>query len=142
MKIRIQDHSVRFRITLRELEKLETEGLIESRTEIFSKETRKCVGRFVYGIKKQEEINESTCELNPGSIWMILNRQDWEKLKDPQEEGVYLRQEVEKEDGSFHRFISFVEKDRPASKCDKPEMWIYDHQSNHALPIHDTLELE
>lgn len=135
MKIRIQDNSVRFRISMSELETLLANGLIESRTEMVSPQTKQCVGRFIYGIKRLPGVAESACEIEPGSIWLLLNDADCEKLSDPRKEGVYLRVETEIEPGVVHRFMSFVEKDRPATHCDKPELWIYNYQSNQTVPI-------
>ncbi|MEW6233794.1 MAG: hypothetical protein AB1656_00270 [Candidatus Omnitrophota bacterium] len=135
MKIRIQDHSVRFRISLQEAKILLREGRIESRTETFSKIAKQCSGRFAYGIKRLENELESRCEILPGSIWILLSQRDCQRLNDPTIEGIYLQEETELDKGTVHRFMAFVEKDRPSTKCDKPELWIYDHRSNATIPI-------
>lgn len=135
MKIRIQDHSVRFRITVREAETLWKVGWIESSAEMFSKETKQSCGKFIYGILKIDDAAESTCEMKPGSIKIILNLEDCKTLNAPSEEGIYIRQEIELESGKIHRFIAFVEKDRPATKCGKPDEWIYDRHKSQTVPI-------
>lgn len=132
MKIRIQDHSVRFRVTVLEAETLLARGKIEACAEMYSSMTKACIGRFVYGITVDHEKAESSCEMNPGSIFLILTRQDAITLNDPSHEGVYLRHEVQLDEGRIHRFTAFVEKDRPTTKCSKPDEWIYERalQSN------------
>jgi hypothetical protein len=126
MKIRIQDNSVRFRITLKELEALNQTGRIESVTEVYSPEGTAPEGRFVYAVAAADIGASSRCAIEPGSITVYLNDADRVTLNSPSEEGVYLRREHTLASGETRRFMAFVEKDRPASKCDKPEAWIYD----------------
>jgi hypothetical protein len=71
---------------------------------------------------------ESRVVLGPFSISLLLTASDLRDLCEPEHEGVYIRHETSGEEGSPHRFIAFVEKDRPSSKCDKPEEWIYDQR--------------
>lgn len=127
MKIRIQDHSVRFRVSVREAEMLLERGEIEAVTEIRSPDTGLLEGSFVYGVRRADGAAESECRIRPGSIRLVLTRRDCERLLEPDREGVYLAREAVAEDGSAHRFLAMVEKDRPAAKCGKPEKWIYDH---------------
>lgn len=136
MKIRIQDHSVRFRVTQQEIQTLQKEGTVESCTEIYSKETRQCIGRFVYGIKKHFQDINSYCEINPGSIWLLLNEADCETLNDPGKVGVYLRNEVELANGHTHCFTAILEKDFSAKHKPNPQR-IVDHQ-----PAHNDLHLQ
>ena len=140
MKIRIQDHSVRFRISIREAEQLLVNGAIEACAEMFSQETKQFAGRFVYGIKQKEGLSESHCEIQPGSIRLILNSDDCRRLNDPNEEGIYLRYETKLDDGTVHRFMAFVEKDRPASKCNNPETWIYNYRADQPDSNEESLE--
>ena len=127
MKIRIQDHSVRFRITLKELEELNRQGRIEARTEMYAADGA-CEGRFCYGVVKSDPDRPSRCEISANGIFLHLDLSDMQTLNQPSEEGVYLRREVTLPNGEMHRFIAFVEKDRPATHCDKPEAWIYETQ--------------
>ncbi len=125
MKIRIKNSSVRYRITLKDLEALTKAGRIEGATEIYSLEGNSLEGRFVYGVALAPEGEKSRCAIEPGSIMVYLDEGDMSKLKDPSEEGVYLRRESQLDSGETHRFIAFVEKDRPATVCGKPDEWIY-----------------
>ncbi|MFB3786994.1 MAG: hypothetical protein ACE15F_11575 [bacterium] len=126
MKIRMQDNSIRFRITLKELEQLNQEGDVVAETVIRDPRTGMVEGRFQYGLARMKTESESRCEISPAAIFIHLNPADLAVLNDPREEGVYLRREARMPDGSVYRFMAFVEKDRPPSKCDKPERWIYE----------------
>ncbi|HQH73758.1 MAG TPA: hypothetical protein PK360_16910 [bacterium] len=126
MKIRIQDNSIRFRITLKELEQLNQEGDVVAETVIRDPRTGMVEGRFQYGLVRQNAESESRCEIGPAAIFIHLNPASLAALNDPREEGIYLRREAQMPDGSVYRFLAFVEKDRPPSKCDKPERWIYE----------------
>lgn len=125
MKIRIQDNSIRFRITLAELEDLNRSGRLESVTEIYSADGAP-EGRFAYGVTAVQEGEPSACIISPNSIFLHLNPDDLARLNDPNEEGVYLKREARLPGGDLHRSMAFIEKDRPSTKCDKPEEWVYE----------------
>ncbi|MDK2972782.1 MAG: hypothetical protein PWP23_2537 [Candidatus Sumerlaeota bacterium] len=129
MKIRIQDNSVRFRLTLREVETLEKEGRIERVTRVLNADGP--AGVFRYAIVAVPSAAESTLELDGASIEFRLAPADLAVLLDPTQEGVYLRREWSGRDGETQRFMAFAEKDRPGSTCVKPEAWIYDAQPGH-----------
>lgn len=139
MKIRIQDNSIRFRITLKELEQLNQERDVVAETVIRDPRTGMVEGRFQYGLARLTPECESRCEIGPASIFIHLNPADLAVLNDPREEGVYLRREARMPDGSMYRFMAFVEKDRPPSKCDKPERWIYDQ---HPGAVYETRPID
>ena len=126
MKIRIQDNSVRFRITLKELEELNRAGRMVAVTEVYSEDGTALEGRFEYAVAVAPQNAPSRCAIAPGSITVYLNAADLALLNDPAQEGVYLRWERTLPSGEPRRFMAFVEKDRPAAKCDKPEAWIYE----------------
>ncbi|MGI6454127.1 MAG: DUF7009 family protein [bacterium] len=137
MKLRIQDNSIRFRISLKELEEFNQKGQIMAETVQYHPETleKSCI--FQYGIRKSSA-DPSECVIQPGSIILQLDDQDCKTLNNPSQEGVYLQKEVQLMDGTLHRFIAFVEKDRPSTKCDKPEEWIYQKEPGQrpvTLPI-------
>lgn len=121
MKLRIRDSSFRFRITLKELEELDRSGrlLVEAR-----------VGpgepALVYGISVDRTGGESRLELSSGQIILWLSVDDLVNLGSADREGVYLRREWMDSQAGRQRSLVFVEKDRPAVSCDKPELWIYD----------------
>jgi hypothetical protein len=128
MKIRIQDNSIRFRITLAELETLNATGRLEQTTEILGPDGE-CEGRFVYGATAIEGEAESHWVIGPNAIFIHLNEADMKRLNDPSEEGVYLKREVRLPSGEVHRSMAFIEKDRPSTRCDKPEEWVYEFRA-------------
>lgn len=124
MKIRIQDSSIRYRLTLREVEAFAREGLLYRKTQV--------VGPgglgpwFEYSLEHDPVAEESTVLIDGPRITVKLCSGDKETLLKPEEEGVYLRREWKSPEGEVYRFMAFVEKDRPGSTCIKPEAWIYD----------------
>ncbi len=127
MKLRIQDSSVRFRITLKELEVLRENGTL-------SREARVPVGPagkdgavvFRYEVLREEGTEESVLRVQPFVFQLVLAEADFEELADPAREGVYIRREWTDEEGAVRRFMVFIEKDRPGSTCIKQEAWVYD----------------
>lgn len=124
MKIRIQDNSIRFRLTLREVEVLKEEGFLERTTTVLGPEGP--VASLCYAVWHDPDVRESLVEMPPNQIRMTLCNEDFMSLCDDAQEGVYVRREWTAPDGTSERFIAFVEKDRPGSTCIKPENWIYD----------------
>jgi hypothetical protein len=122
MKLRIQDNSFRFRITLKELEELQFERSLvrESR---FQPDPLSTLRYEVIAITK----GPSTLHTQPGTIQLQLSPEDLRRLSSPEEEGVYLRREWTDSSGKAHRSMAFIEKDRPATACSKPDEWIYDY---------------
>ncbi len=125
MKIRIKDNSVRFRITLKELEQLNAEKRVESITETYD-DSGELSGAFRYSILAHSGDSDTSCVIQPGSIAVHLSAADVQQLNDPAREGVYLRREVKLPAGKIHRFMAFVEKDRPPVHCEKVEAWVYE----------------
>ena len=121
MKIRIKDNSLRYRVTLRELGALQAEGKIERHMRVPGP-----AGAFCYALVLDSRAPESSVCVEDRGIRLILAKKDFETLCRLDEEGVYLRREWQDESGEAHRFIAFVEKDRPGSACEKAEEWIYD----------------
>jgi hypothetical protein len=126
MKLRIQDDAVRFRITLKELEVLRSEGAVRRETRALGPNGPD--GTFRYALVRDPEAKVSRLELDAASITMRLAPADFETLASENEEGVYIRREWSTRDGSRQRFMAFVEKDRPGSTCNKPEEWIYEER--------------
>lgn len=119
MKLRIQDNSIRYRITLQELEELEQNGRIERTCETpWGK-------RFHYAITATPE-RESRVEIGSRAVIFHLGSPDFQQLRLPTSEGIYVRREWMSDEGTVRRMIAFVEKDRPATSCEKPEAWIYE----------------
>lgn len=44
---------------------------------------------------------------------------------------MYIQKETPLPDGTVHKFMVFIEKDRPATKCDKRDEWIYEKDPVH-----------
>jgi len=124
MKIRIQDNSIRFRVTLREVEDFAKSGRLERRTAVLSGNGP--TGEFLYAIIHDPAIAESVIAIEGASISFRMCDADRAQLLAPEEEGVYVRREWKNAEGTPQRFLAFVEKDRPGSTCVKPEAWIYD----------------
>ncbi|AXA37142.1 MAG: hypothetical protein D6691_01885 [Candidatus Hydrogenedentota bacterium] len=120
MKIRVQDSSVRYRVTLRELEELQKQGRIAA----------ECLtpdgGTWRYAIRLAPDCEASRLAIEPFAITLELTPSDFQELSRPDREGVYVRREWSDSGGEVRRMIAFVEKDRPAATCEKPEMWIYE----------------
>lgn len=124
MKIRIQDNSVRFRLTLREVEELERTGFLERTTQIVGPDG---LGpRFCYAVDTRGDVAVSFVKVECTAITLCLCARDRETLLNPEEEGAYIRHEWISPEGAAHRFMAFIEKDRPGSTCVKKEAWIYD----------------
>jgi len=120
MKLRIQDSSVRLRITLKELETLQQKAVLE----------KVCLipvgASFRYLVRVRDALAESRVVAQPYSLALELSTEDLRTLENPESEGVYLRKEWTDNQGVARRFMAFIEKDRPASTCRKIEAWIYE----------------
>ncbi len=121
MKLRIRDSSFRFRISLKELEELNRSGHLAAAAEVGPDEPA-----LTYGISVDRTGGASRLELSSGRILLWLSIDELVNLASADREGVYLRREWFDSQGERHRSLVFVEKDRPAVSCDKPELWIYD----------------
>jgi hypothetical protein len=119
MKLRIQDNSVRFRITLKELEQLRAHRELERTTTVPN-------ARFSYGVVIDASVTETSLRVEPYRITIVLSEDDFARLADETQEGVYAKREWMDASGAAQRFIAFIEKDRPSTQCEKPEAWIYD----------------
>jgi len=124
MKIRIQDSSIRYRMTLREVEAFAQDGLIASTTQVVGPDGLGPV--FEYRLEFDGNLAESEVLIKGASIAVRLSSIDRGVLLEPDKEGVYIRREWTSPEGKTHRFMAFVEKDRPGSTCVKKEQWIYD----------------
>jgi hypothetical protein len=124
MKIRIQDNSIRFRLSLREVELFAADGCVRRRTQVVGPNGLGPV--FEYRLEHDADAAESVVLIEGADVTVRLSSADRDTLLIPAEEGVYLRREWTAPGGELHRFMAFVEKDRPGSTCIKPEAWIYD----------------
>lgn len=125
MKIRIQDSSVRFRITLKELEVLGETGALARETRVPSPDGA-APAVFRYEVRRDADAPESRFHVKPFGMCLVLSDSDFRHLADPANEGAYIRREWTDEEGRPRRFMVFIEKDRPGSTCIKQEAWIYE----------------
>lgn len=127
MKLRIQDSSVRFRITLKELEVLRGKGTLAREARVpMGPAGQDGVVVFRYEVLRDAGAAESVLRVQPFLFQLVLAEADFEELADPTREGVYIRREWTGEEGEVRRFMVFIEKDRPGSTCIKQEAWVYD----------------
>ena len=137
MKIRVQDSSVRFRITLKELEVLRESGVLARETRVPAVPGGGSGGGsagaggwggavFRYEVRRDSGTPESAFLVEPFALRLILAEPDFQQLADPANEGAYIRREWADEEGQPRRFMVFIEKDRPGSTCIKQEAWIYE----------------
>src|SRR5690349_6672711 len=126
MKLRIQDNSVRFRITLRELEDLLRDGVLHRETRVPGAQDGAAVFGYEIRVSRNEE---SRLAVGPFSFVLELSPADLEELAAPDKEGVYIKREWNSGAGTerLERFLVFVEKDRPGSTCTKAEEWVYEY---------------
>jgi len=120
MKLRIQDNSVRFRITVKELENLGKDGHLETTCTVPG---GACLR---YGVRVDRAASSGEIRLKPFGVELILASDDYARLADPAQEGVYLECEWTDDAGKKQRCMAFIEKDRPGAACEKPEAWIYE----------------
>lgn len=137
MKLRIKDSSIRFRITLKELEELRAAGRLAKETVVPAGEDASLV--FRYALEVDRTGKETVLDLQPYAMTVRLSAADFEALARDDEEGIYIRREWQDAGtGQARRFMAFVEKDRPGSTCEKPEEWIYEEvlgQRPRTVPI-------
>ena len=131
MKLRIQDDSIRYRLTLREVEDFAASGHLERTTQVLGPDGP--AGVFRYALVHAPEQSESTVVVEGGSITLRLGNAEREALISPDSEGAYIHREWKSPEGSVRRFMAFVEKDRPAATCNKPEVWIYDSRAGEPI---------
>jgi hypothetical protein len=132
VKLRIRDNSFRFRITLEELEKLRAEAKVEVSSMAGLPEQ----GHHPFGYRLCVDASTEACShlmVEPYSISLVLSQSDFETLSQPDKEGIYIRHEWTGAGGGGQRSMITVEKDRPASSCDKPDEWIY-HEGHGGSP--------
>ncbi|PKO15532.1 hypothetical protein CVU37_12865 [candidate division BRC1 bacterium HGW-BRC1-1] len=124
MKIRIQDNSLRLRMTLKEVEALAETGRVARSMQVQS--AAGPGGRLDYELVRDATLAESDVVVTGSAVSVRLCDADFRELQREDREGVYLRRQWTGDDGTQQRFMAFVEKDRPGSTCEKIEQWIYD----------------
>lgn len=120
MNLRIKSHTVRFRITLDEMDEFAKNGLLVDETLIPGGDS---TNSFRFEIQHSPENEASEFTIQPYGMRLVLNGPDFAELADATKDGVYIRREHCNEDGKTHRFVVYVEKDKgkkKASRASKP----------------------
>ena len=124
MKLRIENNSIRFRITPEELERLRQRSRIEASTKILSEDGKSTEGEFIYAVAVDRDGGATRCRIEPSFIMLILHPDDLSALGQSDSAGIYHRRESTLDTGETHRFIAYVELDRPVKKRRRPEAWL------------------
>lgn len=112
MNIRIEDNSIRFRISPEELDRLNEEGRLESAVQLYTEDGGALEGEFIYALAVEHEYGPTRCRIEPSFILFILHPGDLALLNAQREEGfVYDRSSIG-HDGEPHHFKASVEVDR------------------------------
>ncbi|MBI2423840.1 MAG: hypothetical protein HYV27_13500 [Candidatus Hydrogenedentes bacterium] len=124
MKLRLEENSVRFRLSEAELDELANNGRVESVTEILSEETRLPEGRFIYAVACTKNAEPETCLIQPSYILVLLHAKTIDALQQDPGAPVFIRREVQLHDGARHRFMAYVEVDKPMKHKKRHENWL------------------
>ena len=112
MNVRIEDHSVRFRISAEELARLNEEGRLESAVQLYTEDGGALEGEFIYALAVEREYGPTRCRIEPSFILFILHPGDLALLNAQRENGfVYDRSSIGP-DGEPRYFKACVEVDR------------------------------
>lgn len=114
MKLRIEDNSIRFRITPEELARLNAEGRVESATQIYSDDGGRLEGEFIYALAVDLQGGATQCRIEPSFVLFILHPDDLAVLNAQRENGFVYTREAIRPDGEVKRFTAYVEVDRHA----------------------------
>ena len=124
MKLRIENNSIRFRISPDELTRLNERARLEASTRIYSEDGKNVEGEFIYALTVDNEGGPTRCLIEPSFVMLILHPGELDTLNDPSQEGIYYQREATLADGETHRFMAYVEKDKPVKKRKRPENWL------------------
>lgn len=112
MKLRIEDNSIRFRITPEELARLNDEGRVESATQIHSEDGGRLEGEFIYALAVDLQGGATQCRIEPSFILFILHPDDLALLNARGEDGFLYERESIAPEGDVKQFKAYVEVDR------------------------------
>ena len=115
MNIRIEDNSVRFRISPEELTRLNDEGRLESAVQLYTEDGGALEGEFIYALAVEREFGATRCHIDPSFILFILHPGDLALLNAHPEEGFAHSRDSIGPSGERHEFRACVEVDRHKS---------------------------
>lgn len=110
MKLRIHDGTFRFRITGEEHDQLREAGSIRSENKVPG--TSGGAQTFIFKILRETGETPTRLELEPYGVTLRLSPTDFNKLLEPDREGIYVEKQWTDDQGSESYFLAFVEKDR------------------------------
>lgn len=112
MNVRIENNSVRFRISPEELARLNKEGRLESAVQLYTEDGGILEGEFIYALAVEREFGATRCQIDPSFILFILHPGDLALLNARGEEGFMHERESTGPDGERRYFRAWVEVDR------------------------------
>lgn len=122
MKLRIENNSIRFRISPDELARLDEESGLEAATQIFGRDGASVEGEFIYALAVDRTGGSTRCRIEPGYIMFILDPESLDTLRDAG--GYVFHRDVAAPEGGRKRFLAYVEIDRPVTRRNRPEVWL------------------
>ena len=124
MKLRMNESSIRIRISPEELQQLNESLHAESTTEIYSDDGLTRQGHITYGVTIAPNGQQAHCTIEPNAITIHITQNDLDELNKPKAQGVYLRRETTAPDKTEHRFSAYVELDRPVKRKSREDTWL------------------
>ncbi len=112
MNVRIEDNTVRFRISPQELARLNDEGRLESAVQLYTEDGGSLEGEFIYALAVEREFGATRCRIEPSFILFILHPGDLALLNAQPEEGFVHTRDSVGPNGESHHFTARVEVDR------------------------------
>ena len=124
MKLRIENNSIRFRITPDELERLNARCRVEASTRLMSPDGKKVDAEFIYALAVDNEGGPTRCLIEPSFIMFVLHPDEMALLNTPVGNGVYYQREATLPSGEVERFMAYAEIDKPMKNRKRPEQWL------------------
>jgi len=115
VNVRIEDNTVRFRISPEELARLNDEGRLESAVQLYTEDGGILEGEFIYALAVEREFGATRCHIEPSFILFILHPGDLAILNAQPEEGFVHTRNSTGPDGAQHLFKACVQVDRHKS---------------------------
>jgi len=124
VKLRIENNSVRFRITPEEIERLNDRCRVEASTRLMSSDGKNLEGEFIYALTVDSEGGPTRCLIESSFIMLILHPDDVAILNAPGKKSVYYQRESNLPSGEVERFMAYVQIDKPMKNRKRPEKWL------------------
>jgi hypothetical protein len=115
VNVRIEDNTVRFRISPEELARLNDEGRLESAVQLYTEDGGALEGEFIYALAVEREFGATRCHIEPSFILFILHPGDLAILNAQPEAGFTHTRKSIGANGEQHLFKACVQVDRHKS---------------------------